>query len=106
MTRPNNEKLIDQLVNNTRALLEEHWKDAERVFGSSNIKITMAHLVDFQGANDVNAKTTITFGTRIKDSIEMTVPDGELLLDSPQKPKRRPPKPAAPRTEPAKANNE
>lgn len=93
MNRPKTEKLIDQLVTNTRTLLEDHWKEAERVFGSSNIKISMAHLVDF-GAQDANAKTTIAFGTRIKDTIEMTVPDGQaLLIDSPQKPKRRPPKP-------------
>jgi hypothetical protein len=101
MNRPKTDKLIDQLVTNTRTLLEDHWKEAERVFGSANIKISMAHLVDF-GAQDANAKTTIAFGTRIKDTIEMTVPDGQtdLLLDSPQKPKRRPPKPQSAKATP------
>lgn len=94
MNRPKSEKLIDQLVSNTRTLLEDHWKDAERVFGSGNIKIAMSHLVDFD-AQDPNVKSSINFGPKIHDSIEMTVPDGQtdLLLDSPQKPKRRPAKP-------------
>ena len=92
MNRPKTEKLIDQLVTNTRTLLEDHWKEAERVFGSNNIRISMSHLVNFE-AQDPNVKTSIAFGPKVKDSLEMSVPSDELLLDSPQKPKRRPPKP-------------
>jgi hypothetical protein len=95
MSKPDSEKIIEQLVSNTRALLQDHWKKAEAVFAATNIKINMQHLIDFEPA-DVTAKTTIAFGARVKDSVEMTIPDGDSMLpmgEIPQRPKRgRPPK--------------
>jgi hypothetical protein len=78
------------LSDQTRALLEDHWGEAERVFANTNIKIGMAHLVDFDSA-DVKCKTTISFGTRIKDSSENVLhdSDSELPMQIPQKPKRQ-----------------
>lgn len=94
--KPDKEKLITQLVENTRTLLEENWVRAEQVFGTGNIKLSIAHLVDFE-QEDVIAKTTIAFGARVKDVVEVTVRDNgqELPMDIPEKPRRGRPRAAA-----------
>ncbi len=88
--KPDNEKLIKQLVDNTRTLLEENWVRAEQVFGAGNIKLSIAHLVDFEHG-DVIAKSTITFGARVKEVVEVTVRDNgeELPMEIEEKPKTR-----------------
>lgn len=87
--KPDSDKLIEQLVSNTRSLLEDHWGKAENVFANTNIKITMTHLIDFDAADPV-ASTTIAFGARVKDKIESIVRDEaeELPMDVEETPRR------------------
>ena len=87
--KPEADKLIEQLVQNTRSLLEDHWGQVENVFTNTNIKITMTHSVDFDGADPV-AGTAIAFGARVKDKVESVVPDdgAELPMEVEEKLKR------------------
>lgn len=88
--KPSAEKIIAVLLEQARGLLEDHWGEAERVFANTNIKLSMSHQVDFESA-DVMCKTTIAFGTRIKDTTENAIHDeaSELPMAIEQKPKRR-----------------
>jgi hypothetical protein len=90
MSKPNQTKIIDSLVEQARSLLEDHWGEAERVFADNPIKISMALLVEFDGV-DASCKAVIGFGARVKDSSEATVHDEttELPLGSVEKGKRR-----------------
>jgi hypothetical protein len=89
--KPDNSKVIEQLVDNTRTLLEEHWRKVEQTFAGT-ISITMKHVVDFD-EGDTRTKTTIGFGERIKDEIEVSVrdPEEELPMDIPKAPRKRKP---------------
>jgi hypothetical protein len=90
MSKPTPEKLIEQLTENTRTLLQDHWSKAAAVFANTTVKITMTHSVDFEPADCVT-KSAIAFGARIKDSVEVTIPDGDSMLPMgpiAQRPKR------------------
>ena len=89
MAKPDSATLIEQIVNNTRSLLEDNFKRAEQVFATSTIKLSFAHTVDFEPA-DATIKSTIAFGARVKDTIEVTVRDGEseLPMEVAETPKR------------------
>jgi hypothetical protein len=77
--KPDPEQLIEQLVANTRKLLTDHWGRAEQVFAATNIKIGITHLIDFDGAK-ATAKSTISFGARVKDTVEVTIDDSQPEL--------------------------
>lgn len=87
--KPNTEQLIEQLVQNTRELLEANWNRAEAVFTESNIKLSLTHLIDFEHSQ-IQVKSTIAYGARVKDTREVMMPDGEqdLPLEVPKQPKR------------------
>lgn len=77
--KPTREELIDQLVANCRKLLTEHWGRAEQVFAATNIKINIAHLIDFEGASPT-AKSTISFGARVRDTVEVKLDKNQTEL--------------------------
>lgn len=72
--KPSSDVLVDQLVENTRNLLNQNIARAETVFAATNIKLTIAHLIDFSKA-EPKTKSTISFGARVHDTIEVTIAD-------------------------------
>jgi hypothetical protein len=73
------EKIINSLVEQIRGLLEDHWSEAERMFNGQKIKINAALTIELS-EHEADCKAAITFGARIKDSIEATVSDQPELL--------------------------
>jgi hypothetical protein len=77
--KPTREQLIDSLVANCRQLLTDNWGRAEQVFAATNIKINIAHLIDFDGAAPT-AKSTISFGARVRQSVEVKLDGNQTEL--------------------------
>jgi hypothetical protein len=90
MSKPNQTKIIDSLVEQTRSLLEDHWGEAERVFADQPIKVSVTFAVEFDGV-DANCKASIGFGARVKDSSEAVVHDeaSELPIGPIEKGRKR-----------------
>jgi hypothetical protein len=73
-------KIIESLIEQSRSLLEDHWSEAERMFGAQKIKIGMVFSVE-RGSAESTCKVSISFGARVKDSNEVLVSDQpELAL--------------------------
>jgi hypothetical protein len=82
------EKLIKQLAANTTELLNDHWAEVEALGSNGKeLKIGMIHWVVNNAQAELTAKTVISFGRRIKDTVEHQVDDKqtELVLEPPKR---------------------
>lgn len=81
------EKLIRQLTANTLELLNDNWSQIESLAAADDeLKIAMTHTIT-NIEEEISAKTTITFGCRIKDQTEHVVDTNqtELPLEVPKR---------------------
>jgi spore germination protein YaaH len=75
------EAVIDQLAKNTRELTSKYWSEIENLGKDGDeLKISLVHLVGYDDQGDLSAKSTISFGKRIKDSVEYVVESDQIEL--------------------------
>jgi hypothetical protein len=84
------ELIIDQLGANTTELLKDYLKRAETLaLGTDEIKVAILHSIT-TGTGKMKAKSTITFGRRIKASVEHEIDPDQIEMDLGKAAKRRP----------------
>ena len=80
MKKTEAELVIEQLAKNTTELLNDYWARAESLaLGTDEIKIGVVHAITNKTGKP-SAKSTISFGRRIKASVEHEIdPDQEEM---------------------------
>lgn len=78
-----NEKIIEEMIGQTRGMLENHWGDiTDYRNGGEAIKISFLHKLAYEGQERV-VETTISFGKRMKDTTINRIDMQQLSLDLP-----------------------
>ena len=76
-----NQKIIEQVIEQTKSMLENHWSDiTDYRNGGEAIKVGFLHKLSYEGDERV-VDTTISFGKRIKDQTINRIDIAQLNLD-------------------------